>query len=751
MAQQRNFVDRIANRLGFVAEKRHGGDSGARLSAIMRGVDSSGISAATKYPYRHNVTVFRCVNLLSSSVARIPLRLMKGEEQIDSHPIVSLLDSPNSLMDRSKLLRTVVSHKCNYGAAYLVLDDPDSKGVPRGLYCLPPNDVAPVFGAGGLYDLRGWVYGAGDSQTKFSTEEIARFEYAVSPENPLRAVSPIEVARLTVEQDYLAAIYNKAVLENSGAPAGVLKYAGEGRMSEEDARHVKAQWMSAYGGAKNAESIAVLSGNFEFDSIGTPSKDLQWLEGREWSQHEIAAVFQVPPLFVGDTESSGISDAGLRVQERMLYTGAVMPLARAIESVLNKQLVHPIDSTVSLRFDFSDIEALRDDLSSRLTQAKDLASLGVPLNAISKRLELGLEALDWGDQGFIGSGLTTPESVIEGASLPLTLTAAGQGSAHIPTIEIEARPIRDDDGQRGPLLDVAPRLPPESRPPLETSREAAVRTRRARIEYWERKTKPFDRLESKMISKVRSNLIKQRSQVLKALGGGRAVIRAAGDDLLIQKAMDAFDEEALAASMKEVTVQSSSMGISATLTELATLGVVNEKVLKQKKKLIPKLSEDYYDSRIGMQVRIGEGMKRAVNKQIMEGWGKGENLSDIKDRIRKTFNGLASVSRARTIARTEIHIANNTGRVALMKEQGVQEHEWLSSGDSEVRSPIDNGADYDHAIDGTRVFIGSPFPTGGGLRHPGDPGGDAGDVINCRCTVLPVVESITELSNAKDD
>lgn len=847
-----NFLNRVAGRLGYAPQKRHN-DSAARLTAILGGIDGEDANRAGREPYKHNVTVYRCVNLLASSVGRLPLRLYRGEEAVDTHPLLDLLDAPNPLMDRAKLMRTIVSHECVYGAAYLVLDEKNSKGLPIGLYPLPPEHVSPLHGNGGLYDLKGWQYGAGKTSKTYQVDEIARFEYAVAPDNPLRAVSPIEVARLTVESDYLAAIYNKSVLKNSGTPAGVLKYAGDGRMSEEDARHVKAQWMQAYGGVQNAESVAVLSGNFDFDSIGSASKDLQWLEGREWSQGEIAAVFNVPPLFVGQTETSGISDAGLRVQERMLYTGAVIPLARAIEAVLNRRLTGPIDQSLTLRFDLSDVEALREDMASRLAQAKDLAALGVPVNQINRRLELGLDDQDWGDQGLLPAGLTTPEALIEGASLPFDLS--GIASAR-PSIEVQSRSVRDPikvpefiqanakrgldyhaDGKSGDGIrphtireanDMAagtvtedklrrmsawfarhesdlkpsknsdpddPKYPgagavgwllwggnPTSKPmrakewcdrkiasidddgrsfsseeklpvsglvefevePMETSVEAAARTREARVHYWKRSMVKFDRIESKMIAKLRRSLMKQRAKVLKALSQledeQRSFSRAPKDTELSLAALQ-FSEEELAAAMRSATIDSSAEGVLQMLKSLRSLGVISDEVYEEKVKLIPQLAEQYYDARLGLQVEIGERMKVAVNQTLLEGWANGENLSDLKDRVRKTFNGLASVSRARTIARTEIHIAQNSGRFRAAREQAVDEFEWLSSGDSEVRD-----GQYTHRIDGERRELGQPFPTGGGIRHPGDPSGPAGDVINCRCTVLPVYRNRTEVS-----
>ena len=255
---------------------------------------------------------------------------------------------------------------------------------------------------------------------------------------------------------------------------------------------------------------------------------------------------------------------------------------------------------------------------------------------------------------------------------------------------------------------------------------------------------PLEKLESRIIAKLRRTLMKQRAKILRALDklddDSRAMKRAPSDTDITSTSLE-FDEDALVEAMRSATIEASAYGTEAGYQSLLAIGVITPEVYQEKIKLIPKLSEDYFDARIGVQVKIGERMKQAVNVTLLEGWAAGENLSDLKDRVRKTFNGFASVSRARTIARTEVHIAQNTGRFRVAREQGVDEHEWLSAGDSEVRD-----GDYTHQIDGTRVAVGNAFPTGGGIRHPGDPAGPAGDVINCRCTVLPVYRDKTEIS-----
>ena len=96
-------------------------------------------------------------------------------------------------------------------------------------------------------------------------------------------------------------------------------------------------------------------------------------------------------------------------------------------------------------------------------------------------------------------------------------------------------------------------------------------------------------------------------------------------------------------------------------------------------------------------------------------------------------------NRARTVARTETMGAVNAGvfRAAELDAEArgdvAPAKVWIATDDSRTRpTHVD--------ADGQRTLLRSPFRVGGAsLLFPGDPVGPADEVINCRCTILPVV------------
>jgi len=84
------------------------------------------------------------------------------------------------------------------------------------------------------------------------------------------------------------------------------------------------------------------------------------------------------------------------------------------------------------------------------------------------------------------------------------------------------------------------------------------------------------------------------------------------------------------------------------------------------------------------------------------------------------------------VARTEIASKENLGMYMSEQELDVEYHQWKTARDERVR---DSHVD----MEGEITRVGSPFSNG--MMYPGDfsSGADLGELINCRCTVMPFV------------
>lgn len=141
-------------------------------------------------------------------------------------------------------------------------------------------------------------------------------------------------------------------------------------------------------------------------------------------------------------------------------------------------------------------------------------------------------------------------------------------------------------------------------------------------------------------------------------------------------------------------------------------------------------------------VRIPDEVYALVVIEIERGITEGLELPKVTaavDAILTTTGSERWTNRARTIARTETMGAVNAGvwRAAALEAERSGDpapfKQWISTDDKRTR-PTHTAADQQ------RTLLGEPFRVGTAqLLFPGDPRGPAGEVINCRCTMLPVV------------
>ena len=136
--------------------------------------------------------------------------------------------------------------------------------------------------------------------------------------------------------------------------------------------------------------------------------------------------------------------------------------------------------------------------------------------------------------------------------------------------------------------------------------------------------------------------------------------------------------------------------------------------------------------------RNRQAVQNRIKSDIIQGIVQGKSYRDtaklVKDSLEKNLNN------ADTIARTESHRAREAGTQTSYeraKEIGVQlKKQWVATLDGDTR-------DSHQSADGQTVDVDKPFTVDGQqLMYPGDPVGGAENVINCRCTQIPVIEGV---------
>lgn len=140
-------------------------------------------------------------------------------------------------------------------------------------------------------------------------------------------------------------------------------------------------------------------------------------------------------------------------------------------------------------------------------------------------------------------------------------------------------------------------------------------------------------------------------------------------------------------------------------------------------------------------VRLPDEVYALIVREVETGIAQGDGVPDIAARVQTVLTATGSEywpNRAVTVARTETMAAVNAGAYAGALRDAEERGDpapfkvWLATDDTRTRPTHDKA-------DGQRTLLSEPFRVGGAqLLYPGDPRGPAQEVINCRCTFLPI-------------
>ncbi|MGI4852284.1 MAG: phage portal protein [Janthinobacterium lividum] len=121
--------------------------------------------------YQKNVVVYRAVNLIARGAASVPWRLYRGDEELLQHPLLDLLQYPNTCQAGSSLIESVLAYLLLAGNSYLEIAR-NFDGKPAELHVLRPDRIKVVPGANGL--PQAYEYTVGNRRRLLKGDTLSR-------------------------------------------------------------------------------------------------------------------------------------------------------------------------------------------------------------------------------------------------------------------------------------------------------------------------------------------------------------------------------------------------------------------------------------------------------------------------------------------------------------------------------------------------------------------------------------------------
>ena len=93
-----------------------------------------------KEGYLKNAIVYRCVNEISRGASAVPFVIKAGDQIIEEHPLIDLLNRPNPLQSYSEFFNSLFGYVLLSGNAYILKVGAET-GTPQELHQLRPDRI----------------------------------------------------------------------------------------------------------------------------------------------------------------------------------------------------------------------------------------------------------------------------------------------------------------------------------------------------------------------------------------------------------------------------------------------------------------------------------------------------------------------------------------------------------------------------------------------------------------------------------
>ncbi|MDE6498229.1 MAG: phage portal protein [Muribaculaceae bacterium] len=344
-------------------------------------------------------TVFRCVRLLSESVASLPLlheRLRDGifTDTGDSGLYYLLNVQPDDAVNAFDFWRQVVQEMLLDGNAYIVPQYSDAR-LDRLALCSRGTVQ---------HDSLNDTYHVADSTCgifgTFREEEIIHIK-GMTLADCKRGVSVLAYARHTVDTARAGDTETYSRFANGGDVRGIISDGsttrGFGKLQDEELSKTARVIDKLF---RRGNRIVNIPGQLDFKQLSMSSADMQFLESRKFTVREICRFFGVHPSFVFDDTSNNYKSAEQANAAFLSHTLA--PLLINIEKELCRKLVAPsLCRSYRIRFDRRGLHAC--DLDGMMAYRTRLLQTGSSVNEV-RRMD-NLPPVPGGDVPLVSANL----------------------------------------------------------------------------------------------------------------------------------------------------------------------------------------------------------------------------------------------------------------------------------------------------------------------------------------------------------
>lgn len=704
--------------------------------------------------YSSNAVIYAAIMVKVRAMAQANLVAASGTIDMpdklenDKHPLALLLDRPNPYQSGNEFTQLQEVYLNLTGNSFTYLERKSNSDLPVHLWPINPVNVQIIPNNKG--GIQGYLYNPNGSIGNSSLPILPQDMMHVKFPNPLDqmeglgfGLSPITPLAKSGDVDNNITDFIKMFFQHGAMPTGVLKLK-DLTLDEDTAAEVKEKWMEVYGGSSNWSDIAILDMTMEYQRIGMSFNEMDFSSLDERNESRILLPFGVPaeliPLRLG---INGSTFSNKEEARRWFWEDT---MSYEMELFLDAYTAFlSTDDGVFPIWDTSRVHALKKDISKQVTAAKELWSIGVPANEAFKTVGLQIANYPGIEIGYL------PFSVIP---------VGNNGKPETPL------PPTDNNTDTTDNTDNTQNTGGNSSETNDTSTNQQTDQNKSLKKNWSNDQKAI-------IYKAFDNIATSHEKPF-GLAADKAfehdkrkivgIVNAQKKKSLENKASVNFpsiETEIASYLFNDSPVNWRNLFTPIMLTEIEDTGKFWANELGVQFDIRNIEGEDWFTNYTTVFANpitetSNEVVHDVISQAMAEGWSNdtlANTFGDVfdywieGDLDKVDFDFLTRPAanpkmgnrllqwRREMIARTETTRVANAGARNLFSRWGVTKKEWMSTGDERTR-------EWHASMNGQIVDIGSKFVSGLGnkLDYPGDPNAPLNEFIQCRCTILPVIE-----------
>ncbi len=734
---------------------------------------------------------FIAVHTIAKTIAALPIKLEKKKTirqnisqqdgttdaisritwiEANGEPEYKILSHPNTISTPVEFWMLIVIDLLATGDAYIYVDkgeieedelidnsstanrlrqalNKNKKTNVRGIYRISSALVQPIASEDMRGVLAGYSINTQEGTFSFEKEEMIHIRLP-NPVDPFYGLAPIMSVMKNLLLDRYTAEHMLRFYKQGARLGGVIKT--QKKLTKDQLIRLERIFESNFTGKRNHHKTLVLPEGMEYSTIEQNPGETSLIEFMRGNKEPILAAYNMPPIKVGLLDGATFSNAN--IQDKTYYNDTIKPILVFIEQAINTHgSILSVNRELKMTFDLSDVEALKENITEQTTAATGMLNSGLSVNEVREKM-WKLPPVEGGD---IVPAITKNQAPASPAPFGMLSAEPGQTKTEVLNIQNDTENLADVKPTGGTFADrvaalvstaIAAGIDPslavteaiekaklegfnpieevtEQEKKSETELRVGAITKEQKIEQLEKttgsgiaplieenKTKfdaMFSRMEKLFLKKLKS---KYKSYQTKADSG----LISIGD-------IEGFSGDEVEWYIESM-MKAMRNGYKASISS-RPMTFPNDKAAK----VLEQIGSDRITG-------ITETTRNQINSLIADSFKEQASVGEIASRIRDVFSNI-SKGRANTIARTETLTAVSVGQRQKVEEFRTQfpveaakmKKVWLTAEDDRVR-------DTHRALDGVALELDEKFDNG--LMFPRDPSGDAGEVINCRCSII---------------